>query len=164
MIILDVEASGLAPESYPIEVAWQHRFNPAKFDSFLIKPAPSWLYWDTYAEDHIHHISRETLASCGISIVEAASRLNASLNGMTVYTDAPPYDRRWIAELFRTASIEQAFKVQDVLLLLPPTQEGAYLRRFNLTPVTHRALEDVRQIINCVNYIAPYGGEYPGDI
>lgn len=41
MIILDIEASGLALESYPIEVAWQHRFNSAKHDSFLIRPERS---------------------------------------------------------------------------------------------------------------------------
>jgi hypothetical protein len=157
MIILDVEASGLGDDSYPIEVAWQHRFIQAKFDSFLIKPEPSWQYWDAYAEEQIHHISRDTLASDGISVVEAASRLNASLRGLTVYTDAPPYDRRWIATLFRTAAIEQSFEIQDVRFFVPPDKEGAYRRRFNMTPVRHRALDDVRQIIKCVNYVAPEG-------
>lgn len=163
MIILDVEASGFGDDSYPIEIAWQHRFNQTAFDSFLIKPAPSWQHWDTYAEEQIHHITRDILASDGISVVEAATRLNTSLQGLTVYTDAPPYDRRWIATLFRTAGLEQAFEIQDVLFFIPPDKEGAYLRRFKLTPVRHRALEDVRQIIKCVNYIAPEGGVYPGD-
>lgn len=161
MIIMDVEASGLGDDSYPIEVAWQHRFDPTEFDTFLIKPALSWHYWDAYAEDHIHHIARKTLASDGITAVEAAKRLNASLHGKTVYTDAPHYDRRWIATLFRTAGIEQTFTIQDVLLFVPPDKEGTYHRRFNLTPVRHRALDDVRQIIKCVNYVAPEGGE-PG--
>lgn len=155
MIILDVEASGLGDDSYPIEVAWQHRLNPSLFDSFLIKPAPPWQHWDAYAEEQIHHISRDMLASDGIAVVEAATRLNASLRGQTVYTDAPSYDRRWIATLFRTAAMEQFFEIQDVRFFVPPDKESAYRRRFKMTPVRHRALDDVRQIINCVNYVAP---------
>lgn len=155
MIILDIEASGLAPQSYPIEIAWQHRFNPTLFDSFLIKPADRWVFWDQYAEDHIHHISRLLLEAKGISVFEAAERLNAALRDKQVYVDAPDYDRRWMAELFRAAGVEKQFELQSVYSLVSPSKEAAYQRHFTRSPVAHRALEDVRQIIESLNYIAP---------
>ena len=78
MIIFDVEASGLSDDSYPIEVAWQDGTNEDLFDSFLIKPCDSWVHWDDYAEQEIHHISRNTLHSEGISITESCIRLKPS--------------------------------------------------------------------------------------
>lgn len=158
MIILDVEASGLAIDSYPIEIAWQHRSDSRKFDSFLINPPDRWIFWDQYAEDHIHHISRNDLRIKGISIHDAANRLNFALKGKVVYTDAAEYDRRWIAELFREAGFERKFQIQEVMSLVPPSKEGSYNRHFNKSPVVHRALDDVRKIIDCLNYIAPDSG------
>lgn len=157
MIIMDIEASGLAPESYPIEIAWQHRSNPTLSDSFLIKPAEEWKFWDQYAEDQIHHISRSDLDANGISVAEAAKRLNFALKGKTVYTDAPEYDRHWIAELFRRTGIERSFEIRSVFTLVPPSKEAAYRRHFVQSPIAHRALADVKQIIRSLNYIAPEG-------
>lgn len=154
MIILDIEASGLALESYPIEVAWQHRFNSAKHDSFLIRPAPQWLHWDDYAEKHIHHISRESLQE-GIDVREAAIRLNSALSGEDVYTDAVSYDLRWMKVLFRAAGIEMEFKMLCVELLLEPAKVGSFKAKMSKSTVVHRALPDVRQIIQTLNYIQP---------
>ncbi|HVL01471.1 MAG TPA: hypothetical protein VM553_16755 [Dongiaceae bacterium] len=157
MIIMDIEASGLAPESYPIEVAWRHRSNPKLCDSFLIKPAKDWLFWDQYAEYRIHHISRTELETCGISVTEAANRLNLALRGKTAYTDAPEYDRGWISVLFKSAGIERGFEIRSVFTLVPPSKEAAFRRHFVQKPVAHRAMEDVVQIIGSLNYISPDG-------
>jgi len=48
---LDVEASGLGPDSFPIEIGWAILGGPA--GSVLIKPAPDWSQdaWDETAED-----------------------------------------------------------------------------------------------------------------
>lgn len=157
MIILDVEASGLHPASYPIEIAWQHRSNPKYFDSFLIKPVATWTYWDPYAETHLHHISRATLENNGISVLEAVLRLNNALNGQTVYSDAADYDRRWIAALFSAAGAEKTFTIRSLFSLVPPSREGAYRQHMARSPTVHRALEDVRQIVKSLNYVCPEG-------
>lgn len=157
MIILDIEASGLDPASYPIEIAWQHRSNPKLSDSFLIKPLEAWKYWDTYAETHFHRLSRLDLEIHGISVTEAAQRLNLSLNGQTVYTDAPEYDRKWIGKLFCSAGIEKAFMIKSLFTLIPPSREGAYRQHMARSPIIHRALEDVRQIVKSLNYVCPEG-------
>lgn len=155
MIVLDIEASGLALESFPIEIAWQNRNDSNIYDCFLIKPAADWTYWDQYAQESIHGISRELLELEGISVLEAANRLNTALNGNTVYTDAPEYDRGWLAKLFSKAGIDRRFEVRDVLLLVPPAKEAAFQRHSVSGDIVHRALPDVRRIINSLNYFAP---------
>ena len=157
MIILDVEASGLDPDSYPIEIAWQHRSNSKLYDSFLIRPAEAWVYWDGYAESHLHGLSRCALESAGIPVDAAAQRLNHRLNGLTVYTDVPDYDRGWIEKLFLAAGVERTFAVRSLFSLIPPSKVGAYEQHAALTRRGHRALDDVRQMIKSLNYVCPEG-------
>ena len=152
MIILDIEASGLKRESYPIEIAWQHRYDETLYDSFLIRPIPEWHYWDYYAEEKIHKISRQTLHEQGISIQDACLRLNAALKGECVYTDCPTYDRMWLIRLFKDAQIEKEFRIDDVRMLVTPKQEKKLEHRLEKIPVKHRALSDVRGIIRCLSY------------
>lgn len=155
MIILDIEASGLDPESYPIEIAWQHRFNPVHFDTFLIRPEPTWHHWDSYAEEQIHHISRASLKLHGINALEAANRLNSALRGQRVYTDAINYDLRWMNKLFNESGIDAEFSMRDIELLLEPSKVQAFKDRLLKKSILHRALPDVRQIIEALNYIQP---------
>lgn len=100
MIVMDIEASGISPQSYPIEFAWQHRANPTLFDGFLIQPTVDWVYWSDYAEQQIHRITRTELETSGISVEIAAHWLNEELAGQIVYSDAVDYDRPWIKKLF----------------------------------------------------------------
>ncbi len=60
---LDFEASGLGPDSYPIEVAWGF-FGIETTFSYLIRPAEHWTDWDPVAED-LHELSRATLFEAG---------------------------------------------------------------------------------------------------
>lgn len=155
MIVIDVEASGLGPESYPIEIAWGHRFDPTKFDTFLIKPADGWVYWDTYAESAIHCISRSQLQREGISIAEAVERLDDALQGAVVYSDYVPADRPWWVKLYRELGRDLPFEFRPVQTLIPPAKEASYSLRLDASPTEHRALEDVRKIIQTLNFFAP---------
>lgn len=155
MIILDVEASGLGSESYPIEIAWAHRFDPTRYDSFLIKPPENWTYWDAYAELQIHGISRDVLASEGILVEEAVARLDESLSGETVYSDFVPVDRPWVVRLYQQLGREPSFTFRPLQSLLPPDKVGDYSRDYGTTPTEHRALADVRKMIRTLNFYAP---------
>ncbi len=153
MIIFDIEASGLHQESYPIEIAWQDSNDRNNFDSFLIIPANSWTHWDDYAETEIHHISRDSVVEQGISIEDACLRLNRSLVGETIYSDAVEYDRRWMMKLFDEAGVKPTFSFGSVLDTLP---EGGEFRLSQLTDnayIKHRALDDARQIAGWVNQL-----------
>ncbi|NMT63474.1 3'-5' exonuclease [Marinobacter orientalis] len=154
MLIIDIEASGLGDESYPIEIAWGHRHNPTIYDSFLICPPDDWTHWDTYAESNIHHISRETLLREGISVVDAVARLDRRLAGTTVYSDYVPADRPWIVKLYKYLGKEPTFRFCPVQSLIQPDKVSDYLRKYDSTPTEHRALADVRKIIRILNYIS----------
>lgn len=152
MIIFDIEASGLSRESYPIEIAWQDSANSENFDSFLINPADAWRHWDEYAENEIHHISRDTLLLKGISIIEACARLNKQLFGKTIYSDAIEHDQRWMLKLFNEAGINPDFYFGSIYDVLDKDSLGAFSSSFDVERVTHRALEDVRQIIRLTSH------------
>lgn len=152
MIILDIEASGLSTESYPIEVAWQHRYVASACDNFLIKPSANWTHWDKHAELHIHHIPRKALFDEGLPVIEAALRLNTQLARQVVYTDAVDYDRSWIKRLFNAAGIEMQFKVLCVYSLIDPAKVEAFKRTQAGKTTMHRALADARNIVDVLNY------------
>ncbi len=146
MYVIDIEASGLAEESYPIEIAWQSVSNEDDFDSFLIQPIDRWKHWDTYAEEHVHHISRNSLFEQGISAQSACERLNERLKNKVVYSDAVNFDERWILKLFNDLGIKPSFSIKSIFSLDPDFQEAAYSEELCLQPVKHRALDDARQI------------------
>lgn len=71
ILIIDIEASGLDNDSFPIEFAIG---NSEEIKSWLIKPLASWNHWNINAEK-IHGISRGKLEQCGISAHDAAKQI-----------------------------------------------------------------------------------------
>lgn len=143
LICIDLEASGLGPQSYPIEVAWKDG-RSGEQDAFLIDPATvdGWTYWDEFAEE-LHGIDITDLAAGGLSAVAAARRLNQALAGKAVYSDACEFDRFWIIRLFEAAGIEPAFEVCGLESLLSEAQlvQYRFISRSQLR--RHRAANDV---------------------
>lgn len=79
-VFLDIEASGLDFDSFPIEVAFASS-NGDKA-TYLIKPTYDWQedgQWDTGAELTIHHISLDDLLTHGDSAKDVALALNSAL-------------------------------------------------------------------------------------
>ncbi|NVP03109.1 hypothetical protein HWA77_23150, partial [Photobacterium damselae subsp. damselae] len=67
--ILNFEASGLSEQSYPIEVGYA--LPDAEGYSLLINPlssATQWNYWDDFAEQQLHHRSRQELITKGLNV------------------------------------------------------------------------------------------------
>lgn len=155
MIILDIEASGLGDESYPIEVAWINRANCSRWDSFLIRPAEGWTHWDAVAEQ-LHGIPRETLFEQGLDVEEAVGRLDEALAGETVYSDGVQSDRPWMMRLYRAAGRGKlSFRFAHLQSLLPPDKVSPYFARFHSSDTHHRALDDVEKMIKILDYMAP---------
>ncbi len=94
--VIDVEASGFGPGSYPIEVGMV--LPNGKTHCYLIRPAPGWTHWDPVAEA-VHGIRREILQARGVAIEEVARALNEILHDETIYTDGWGHDRSWLALL-----------------------------------------------------------------
>lgn len=117
--IIDVEASGFGPQSYPIEVgiamASGERY------STLILPVSEWTHWDKEAEK-VHHVTREILRNHGKPIKEVATKLNDLLKSRTVYSDGWVVDKPWITQLFYRAMVPQLFQVSPIETILSEAQ------------------------------------------
>ena len=147
--IVDVEASGLHPESYPIEIAV---LVDGRMHAWLIAPEPEWTFWDETAEG-MHGIAREQLIDTGLDALQVARELNDVLergNG-TLYSDAAPWDGEWIGILFDAVGLQRSFQVLQIERLMTEAQRSAFHEISESLAAsgkyrTHRAESDVRMI------------------
>ncbi|MFG6160659.1 hypothetical protein ACGTNG_17830 [Halomonas sp. 1390] len=143
---LDVEASGLyKPDSFPIEIGWADTLGNS--DDFLIYPIDTWFHWDKHAEA-LHGITHAQLLEEGISVIDAACRLNDMLGVERVYCDAWSFDGFWLDRLFKAAGMSPSFLLADVFELygvLGAELAGEMVRKLREVPATHRAQEDAER-------------------
>jgi len=101
---LDVEASSLSMDSYPIEVAWSD--NLGKIESHIINPSAIeyWTDWD-YNAQQMHGISRKQCREEGVHPIFLCERMSESISlGEIVYADGGSFDEGWIDVLFGEGS------------------------------------------------------------
>jgi hypothetical protein len=122
-IIIDVEASGFGPHSYPIEVGVALEAG-RKYCS-LIAPEPEWTHWDEAAEK-IHRVPRDVLEAHGKPALEVAHSLNALLCEKTVYSDGWGVDQPWLIKLFSAARVRQQFRVSPLEMILSEDQMAVW--------------------------------------
>lgn len=114
-IVIDVEASGFGHDSYPIEVGLA--LPGGRGWCSLIKPMPHWQHWDAAAE-RVHQIERDTLLHHGRDAALVARELNGLLRGRTVYSDGWAHDYTWLAKLYDSVGVIQAFRLETLRSLL----------------------------------------------
>jgi hypothetical protein len=102
IVFIDFEASSLAKESYPVEVAWV--FEDGRSQTRLIKPISSWSDWSEKAE-RVHGISRQTLAADGVPVEVVANEMLRDLSGHDLYASSPSWDGKWLSVLLRGAGL-----------------------------------------------------------
>lgn len=155
---LDIEASGLEqPASYPIEFGWADTLGNS--DGFLIRPANEWTHWDSAAES-IHKICRLELFENGLTVIDAAEKLNDMLGSETVFCDGLGSDQFWLSKLFAAAAIEPSFELADVYQLrkLLSRQHMLSLQKvLQSQPVPHRAKADAERYAKA--FVASYPKE-----
>lgn len=117
--IIDVEASGFGPHSYPIEIGIALA-DGEKFCS-LILPADDWTHWDDDAEK-VHRVSRDILETYGTAMPDVTAKLNELLRGRTLYTDGWVVDKPWLTRLFHTARTAMEFFVSPLEAILSERQ------------------------------------------
>jgi hypothetical protein len=146
---LDIEASGLGSQSWPVEIGWA--VGAAAPVSMLVRPHPTWPAdaWDPRAEA-LHGISLAQLNRDGADPRDAAERLNRELDGAEVFSDAPDWDGFWLFRLFGAAGLRQRFSVQDFARLMRSlgVADGAALldQANRISPRRHRAAPDVQHL------------------
>ena len=115
IITLDIEASGLSVDSYPIEIgvvltdnsSWCH----------LIKPAENWHHWSQEAQE-LHKITRDNLIKHGKDIRAIAESLNDLLKDKIVYSDCWVLDDKWLRKLYAEARLTPSFRLRDIMHIL----------------------------------------------
>jgi hypothetical protein len=114
LLCLDFEASGSDPRGFPIEVAIADAATGATRE-WLIAPTPAWLetgVWEAAAEA-VHGITRAEIIRQGRSVNVVAAELTAHTRGATVLSDAPPFDTKWLCDLYRATGAEPPFVLRD---------------------------------------------------
>jgi hypothetical protein len=156
MIILDIEASGLSEESYPIQLAL---LDSDTGDSlmFYIKPAEDWIHWDETAQD-IHNITKHLLDNVGIDVDDAVKRIIEFMTDKgenTMYCDAPNYDGFWLSRLFDAAyPVEVHYRVDHVISICDSKEEAdQILDIMSKQDRPHDALEDCELIWDAVKEV-----------
>lgn len=143
---IDLEASGLGADSWPIEVGWC--FPEGDPSAHLIRSAGDWkdTAWDPEAEA-LHGISREVLTTSGEAPKVVCTALNAALSGVKVYSDAPDWDGYWLYRLYQAAKMRQAFELWDFQDLFAglsvAAMQDAAAKASAVAPHRHRASDDV---------------------
>lgn len=150
LIFIDFEASGLGPQSWPIEIglAWIED-GEVKSWSSLIRPAPNWSM-DAWcpASERVHGISRAELdAAPQVHVVAAeAARLMA---GRSICSDAPEFEERWAARLFceqpGSGSVRVAYVYSAFALLCNEAQLDRLHEKLARLPAPHRAGPDAER-------------------
>ncbi len=154
--MLDIEASGFGPGSYPIEIGWV--CGDGRAGCLLVRPAAEWIHWDDQAE-RLHGITRATLLRHGHAPREVAQRLNDDLAGRTVYCDGWGQDYSWLAVLFESAEMTPAFRLEPAARLLRDAQlaqlDALHRRAFaELGVKRHRASNDARALQQALQWAA----------
>lgn len=106
---IDFEASGIAPDSYPIEVAVVSE--DVAFHA-LIRPARYWTFWSFDAQD-MHGISQDVLRQEGLAPEIVAGQMNQLFKGQILCSDSPQ-DGFWLDTLFEAAGQEPAFQLKPL--------------------------------------------------
>lgn len=147
--VIDIEASGLHMDSYPIEVAI---LKQGEVRSWLIKPKSSWTHWCDTAET-LHGISRRELNDRGQKIEQVVEEIDAFMGEFTgsLYSDAQVWDADWIDTLYFAGNQSRLFKIDSIYRLLSDLQKTHFAKyKFELAISGnyrhHRAESDVKMI------------------
>jgi len=167
-VFYDCEASDL--EGYPIEVGWAFTdlgTGSLVSESHLIQPPAEWPVkesWDRAAE-RLHGISIVQLWRDGRPVWEVARRMNMTLGGRELFSDAPQ-DEAWLRLLFDAALCEPTFLIRrtDARVLISQAAAdrgldeaayaGAKALATKMAPRRHRAEADARHLALLWNIVA----------
>lgn len=146
---LDIEASGLHFDSYPIEIAL---LQDGRMRSWLIRPEAKWTHWCEQAQA-MHGLSRAMLTAQGLPAKTVAAQLNEFLadgNGL-VYSDACAWDEDWINTLFHAAGEVRQFHLLQIEDLLEEEQSARFHQALRELQASgdhrrHRAGQDVAML------------------
>lgn len=139
---IDFEASGIAPDSYPIEVAVVS--NETVYSS-LIKPVRYWTHWSFDAQD-MHGLTQDHLLQEGDTPHAVAKQMNKLFSGQVLCSDSPQ-DGFWFDVLYEAADLRPTFELKPLEVLVG-REAASDIHRLLPTTRHHRALNDATALMN----------------
>ncbi|MDU8599982.1 hypothetical protein RYB69_02835 [Pseudomonas syringae] len=138
---IDFEASGIAPDSYPVEVAVVS--GEITFSS-LIQPVRYWTHWSYDAQD-MHGLCQDQLRKHGDTPHAVARHMNQLFSGQVLCSDSPQ-DSFWLDVLYEAADLMPSFQLKPIEVLVGRVAASEIYR---LLPTTkhHRALQDAKALM-----------------
>lgn len=152
---IDIEASGLGDNSFPLEIGWTK--DGIDIHEFFIKPHVSWDIeeWDPNAEN-LHGISKDFILENGINSIDIALIMNEHLSGYTLLSDSHLNDIKWINKLFVSNEIKREFKIVSIDLFLnklgltDDQVHQAFFEARKLSPPNNSVYADVKFMFEAV--------------
>jgi hypothetical protein len=121
LLFIDLEASSLDPQGYPIEIGWAAADGLVHItqDSLLIRPTLDWRESGHWSEESaaVHRISWGELTRDGVDLMDAVSRIDAAFAGNTLVSDAPDTDLRWLAMVYEAVDRPCPWRMHDLALV-----------------------------------------------
>lgn len=139
---IDFEASGIAPDSYPIEVAV---VSSETYFNSLIKPARYWTHWSFDAQD-VHGLFQDQLHQEGDTPVAVARNINQLFSGQVLCSDSPQ-DVFWFDVLYEAADLRPTFGLKPLEVFVG-RQAASDIYRLLPTTRHHRASNDATALMN----------------
>lgn len=155
IFFLDFEASSLHPRSWPVEIGIARIDGRAIVsESCLIQPHDSWnrALWAADSEA-IHGLPLDRLETEGVPANEAAGWFAKRNVGIGI-TDAPEFDRRWLARLLSVAPPVPTVQLLDfdsyVAMTVPDARVDRVYSYLDAFPAPHRAGADAARLAAAV--------------
>ena len=148
---LDFEACSLHPESWPVEIGIARIEGRAIVsEACLIRPHDSWdrVLWAKESEA-IHGLPLERLEAEGVPAEKAAAWFAERNVGIGI-TDAPEFEKRWLARLLSPAPPIPEVQLLDfssyVAMTVPECRVDDVYRYLDAIPAPHRAGADAARL------------------
>lgn len=117
--VIDFEASGFSPDSYPIEVGLV--LDDGTIYHSLISPADEWSHWSSTAEK-CHGIRRKDAKKFGKKVAQVCLELNEICGNQTLFSDCWVRDSDWLSKLFLACGIKPTFYISPIEYCLNDSQ------------------------------------------
>lgn len=145
-VFVDCEASSLANDSYPIEIAWN---NPdGSIESYLIN---IYHYPDNYDDwskeaQSLHGLTKQYLSEKGKEPEFIVERMDQKLKGKILLSDAPDWDEFWIRRLYESVGKKCVLEFGNAVELFNQYEPYHYIFKSQARKIAghaHRAGNDV---------------------
>ena len=151
MMFVDLEASGLGEDSWPIEIgfAWIEG-GRVRWASKLIRPEPGWPRSAWSSESAVVHGITMTELHRAEDAADVARWAAAVMGNRVVVSDAPSYDGVWLDRLLAAAGLVERPPLRDFDVLVSRRHRWPELERvyaeLDATPPPHRAGPDAARL------------------